>query len=266
MSVLNFESQAMTRRLYRAFFTPSKYEVKPIEQEILDSGIRSRLSFSDGELALTAWGLDSAPAVLLMHGWGGASAQMTGFVRPLLNACFRVVTYDQPAHGDSDGKTTNLLGIASSMDLIAQQFGRFDAVIAHSFGTLVTTYSIVLGNFTPPSKLVYFGAFNHLSDTLPRFQTAARLPETMIHPLRRMIDRNLGPQVMRTIKHDELAGQLHIPALMFHDRSDVVTPVDDSRAIAQAWRQARYIETDGLGHRGALQSRKIHEQVVRFLM
>jgi pimeloyl-ACP methyl ester carboxylesterase len=200
-----------------------------------------------------------------MHGWGGSRAQMTGFVEPLLDAGFRVIAYDQPAHGESNGKTTNILEIAATMDLIMQQHGRFEAVIAHSFGTLVTTYSCVIGNFIPPSKLVYFGAFNRLMDALPRFQAATQLPEEMIHPLRRMIDKNLGEYVLRTINHDELVKNLNVPALMFHDRSDNVTPMEDSRKIAQAWRSARYIETDGLGHRGALQSRKIHEQVVGFL-
>jgi len=265
MSVLDFESQASTKRLYRAFFTPSRYRVKPAEQAILDQGTRSRLAFPGGELTLTSWGSDSDPAVLLMHGWGGSSAQMTGFVRSLLHGCFRVIAYDQPAHGMSDGQTTNILEIAQSMDLISEKFGKFEAVLAHSFGALGTTYSIVLGNFTPPSKLVYFGAFNRAADTLPRFQAAEQLPETMIHPLRRMIDQKLGPDVLRMINHDDLARHLHIPGLMFHDRSDKITPVDDSRAIAEIWSQARYIETDGLGHHGALGSRKIHEQVLSFL-
>ncbi len=52
---------------------------------------------------------------------------------------------------------------------------------------------------------------------------------------------------------------------MFHDTADNVTPIDDSRAIASAWKRARLIETSGLGHRGALQSKEIHEQVIRFL-
>jgi pimeloyl-ACP methyl ester carboxylesterase len=266
MSTLTLESQSESKRLYRTFFTPQKYEVKPSEQAILDKGTQSRLSFHNGELVLTTWGSDPpAPTVLLMHGWGGSRAQLTGFVEPLLDAGFHVVAYDQPAHGDSECRTTNILEIAESMNLMSQIFGRFDAVIAHSFGTLVTTYSIVVGNFIPPSKLVYFGAFNHLMDTLPRFQAATQLPETLIHPLRRMIDRKLGRDVLRTINHDDLAKHLHIPALIFHDRSDTVTPVEDSRSISQVWKTARYIETDGLGHHGALRSRKIHEQVAYFL-
>ena len=137
------------KRVYRAFFSPSRYEVKPAEQEIIEWGNNYRIPFDGGELAVTTWG-SSGPAVLLMHGWGGARAQMTGFVDPLLFAGYRVVAYDQPAHGESDGKTTNLLEIAPTMDLIAQQEGPFHAVIAHSFGTLITSYALVKRNFPPP--------------------------------------------------------------------------------------------------------------------
>jgi hypothetical protein len=52
---------------------------------------------------------------------------------------------------------------------------------------------------------------------------------------------------------------------MFHDVTDNVTPIEDSRAIARVWKQARFIETEGLGHRGALQSKSIYEKVVAFL-
>ena len=93
------ESQAVVKKVYRAFFSPGRYEVKPTEQEVLEWGNNYRLPFDGGELAVTTWG-SNGPAVLLMHGWGGARAQMTGFVDPLLFAGYRVVAYDQPAHGD----------------------------------------------------------------------------------------------------------------------------------------------------------------------
>ncbi|MBI3167888.1 MAG: alpha/beta hydrolase [Chloroflexi bacterium] len=258
------ETQAVLKKVYRAFFGPNKYEVKPTDEAVIARGQNYRLPFEGGELAVTTWG-ESGPNVLLMHGWGGARAQMTGFVEPLLAAGYRVVAYDQPAHGDSDGKMTNILEISPTMDLVMQREGKFDAIIAHSFGTIITSYALVKRNFPPPSKLVYLGSFNRLLDSLPRFQVLANLPDEVIQGLSDMISENFGKDVLDEIVNENLVKQIRIPALMFHDRSDNVTPVEDSRAIANTWNEAQYIETNGLGHRGALQSAEVHEQVVKFL-
>lgn len=257
------ESQEIVKRVYRAFFSPGRYEVRSADQAILDRGESYRLPFESGELAVTRWG--KGPVVLLMHGWGGARAQMTGFVDPLLEEGYRVVAYDQPAHGDSDGKTTNLLEIAPTMDLIAQREGPFHAVIAHSFGTLITSYALVYRKFPPPARLVYFGAFNRLMDSLGRFQVLAGLADALMDGLYAMIYENFGRERLESIANEALVPQIDIPALMFHDVADNVTPVEDSRAIARVWKEAHLIETEGFGHRGALQAAEIHARVMEFL-
>ena len=256
--------QAIVKKTYQAFFSPSRYEVKPSEREVLEWGNTYRIPYEGGELAVTTWG-SSGPSVLLMHGWGGARVQTTGFVDPLLFAGYRVVAYDQPAHGESTGTMTNLLEIAPTMDLIAEQEGPFQAILAHSFGTLITSYALVNRNFPLPERLVYFGAFNQLLESLPRFQVMAGLPDEIMDGFRSLLHENFGRDVLEAITNESLTPRIHIPALMFHDATDNVTPVEDSRAIARVWKEARYIETEGLGHRGALQSKPIHEQVVKFL-
>lgn len=259
------EMQGIVKKVYKAFFTPNKYEVKTQDEEILKSGNNFKVKYDAGELAVTTWGDESNPKVLLMHGWGGARAQMTGFVHPLLKAGYFVVAYDQPAHGESDGEQTNLLEIAPTMDVMLNQFGKFDAILAHSFGTLITSYALVKRNFPPPARLVYFGAFNRLLDAFPRFQALAKLPDPIMNGLYEMVNENFGKGVLDEIVNEELVKKINIPALVFHDRSDEVTPVADSRAIANAWTRAQYIETNGLGHRGALQSADVHEQTISFL-
>jgi pimeloyl-ACP methyl ester carboxylesterase len=252
------------KKVYQAFFSPARYELKAADREILEWGNNYRIPFEGSELAVTTWG-SSGPAILLMHGWGGGRAQMTGFVDPLLFAGHRVIAYDQPGHGESDGKMTNLLEIAPSLDVIARHEGPFHAVIAHSFGTLITSYALVKRNFPPPARLVYFGAFNRLLDSLPRFQAQAGLPDEVMDSFREMLYENFQREVLEAIANESLAPQINIPALMFHDVEDNVTPVEDSRAIARVWKGAQFVETEGLGHRGALQSRAIHERVIDFL-
>ena len=263
--------QGIVKKAYQAFFSPSQYEVKPKDREIIDWGNNYRVPYDAspkgdvGEIAVTTWGESSHPAVLLMHGWGGARAQMTGFVDPLLFAGYRVVAYDQPAHGKSSGKMTNALEIAPTMGLIAEKEGKFEAILAHSFGTLITSYALVNRNFLLPTRLIYFGAFNRIMDSLPRFQVIAGLPDQIIEGVRALIYKNFGKGVLDGVNNELMVPQIDIPALMFHDTTDNVTPIEDSRAVAKAWKSAQLIETTGLGHRGALQSKEIHEQVVKFL-
>ena len=263
--------QGIVKKAYQAFFSPAQYEIKPKDREIIESGNSYRVPYEAppkgdiGEIAVTTWGEQGRPAILLMHGWGGARAQMTGFVNPLLSAGYRVVAYDQPAHGESDGKMTNILEITPTMDLIREKEGDFDAIIAHSFGTLITSYALVKRNFPPPSRLIYFGAFNRLLDSLPRFQVLAKLPDEIMDGLLNKIYENFGRDILDAIVNETMTPHINIPALMFHDMADNVTPIDDSRAIAKVWKSAQLIETSGLGHRGALQSKEIHEQVLNFL-
>jgi pimeloyl-ACP methyl ester carboxylesterase len=264
MTSSTIESQTIVKKVYRSFFSPAKYEAKSAEQDVLERGKNSRVRFDGGELAVTKWG-DSGPAVLLVHGWGGSRAQMTGFVDPLLMAGFRVVVFDQPAHGESDGNITNFLKIAPTMKLIADQEGTFEGIIAHSFGTLITSYALVNLEFPSPARLVYLGALNRLMDSFPRFQAIAGLSDEIMQGFRELLEEEFGREVLEAIRNELLAPQIKVPALMFHDVTDNVTPVEDSRSIARVWKTARLTETDGLGHRGALQSDPIHKQVVQFL-
>lgn len=258
------ELHTLGKQAYRAFFSPTKYEFKSTDLAILEQGNNYRLPFKDGQLAVTAWGSEG-PAVLLMHGWSGARAQMTGFVKPLLQAGYRVVSYDLPAHGETDGSLTNIFEMAPTMELVASAEGPFEGIIAHSFGTLVVSYALAHRNFPPPAKLVYLGASNRLLDLLPRFQALSGLPDEVIAELRNMIYDNFGKETLESIKNAAMVKKINTPALLFHDIGDKVAPVEDSRAIAKTWESAYLVETSTFGHRGALQSPLVFEQVLKFL-
>jgi hypothetical protein len=55
------QSQAIVKRAYRAFFSPSRYEVKSTDQAVLERGNTYRLPFEGGQVAVTTWG--EGPAV-----------------------------------------------------------------------------------------------------------------------------------------------------------------------------------------------------------
>ena len=83
---------------------------------------------------------DIAPVVYLVHGWGGRGTQFATHVQPLVEAGFRVVMFDAPAHGDSDrgphGHLTNGVEFGRALDAVFAKFGPAHAVVAHSLGAI----------------------------------------------------------------------------------------------------------------------------------
>jgi hypothetical protein len=92
------------------WLTVPRLPISKRERRILDAAENFTLPFhshmppgGDFELPVTAWGEAGERLVLLVHGWGGHRAQLSGFVKPLITAGFRVISFDAPAHGDVPG-------------------------------------------------------------------------------------------------------------------------------------------------------------------
>jgi pimeloyl-ACP methyl ester carboxylesterase len=202
-------------------------------------------------LATWRWGPLDAPAVLLAHGWGGYAAQMRGFVPRLLADGFRVIAYDQPAHGLSEGKLTGLPDFAGALAAVAMQHGNVRHVIAHSLGGVAAAIALSRGLplestvlVSPPSDLVGFSR---------QFARWYWMPEALRRAMQAAIEERFGLRWFE-LEIPRLAPRLKTPALVIHDRSDGVVPWRQGAALARAWPGARLLSTEGLGHGRILES------------
>ena len=100
----------------RMFLTPPRNGGAAAALDLIDAR-SSMIEHKGRHIATWRWGSRDAPAVILAHGWGGYAAQMRAFVFPLLSAGYRVIAYDQPAHGVSEGRLTGLPDLA---DVLAE--------------------------------------------------------------------------------------------------------------------------------------------------
>jgi pimeloyl-ACP methyl ester carboxylesterase len=57
-----------------------------------------------------------------------------------------------------------------------------------------------------------------------------------------------------------------VEALVVHDRDDDVIPVAEARLLEAAWPGARFLYTDGLGHRDILADAAVVDTVARFIV
>ena len=126
----------------RLFMTPPNFGIPRRERKFREQAKLSHLTIRNRKISVRTWGDDGLPTVLLSHGWGGRCTQLQAFIQPLLDAGYRVVGFDVPGHGDSEGKFSNMLDVASIISQINQKEGPFEAIIGHSFGTGTALLSI----------------------------------------------------------------------------------------------------------------------------
>ena len=246
----------------RLFLTPPKPRYPSSEFFDLIDARQSFLRHRGRHIASWRWGSPDAPAVLLVHGWGGRATQMRRFVARLTAAGFRVIAYDQPAHGLSEGRLTGLPDFADVLLAMARHHGRVHAVISHSLGGPAAAIALARGLaatravlISPPSDLVGYSR---------RFAHWLALPERVRRSMQAAIEERFGVR-WSELEIARVAPLLRAEALVIHDRQDTQVPWKQGAALARHWPGARLMSTAGLGHGRILEDDAVARAAVDFI-
>jgi pimeloyl-ACP methyl ester carboxylesterase len=249
------------------------------EQALLDQATLLSIPFEAININAFYWG--EGPTVMLVHGWGGYGLQLGEFINPLLAAGYRVLAFDAPAHGSTEGVQTNGFELAQAISAVADYYsakflqpiaegaseaiaeGAIEGIIAHSLGATSTTLALSRGLKT--NNVVYLGAICWLSNALTVFAKRARLKAEVEAALRHFFLEEFGQDVWLRYAVDQTAMNLTVPVALFHDRRDRDAAFAESVAIAQVWKGAQLIETAGLGHRRILRDEAVIQQAIDFI-
>jgi pimeloyl-ACP methyl ester carboxylesterase len=247
----------------RLFLTPPRSRDAAATALDLIDARASFVQHKGRAIATWRWGDREAPAVLLAHGWGGHAAQMRPFVFPLLAAGFRVIAYDQPAHGVSEGRLTGLPDFADALAEVAAYHGDVRAMIAHSLGAAAGTLALASGKIalqaavlvSPPADMVGYSR---------RFARWHWMPEPVRRAMQAAIEERYGV-LWESLDVRRLATRVKARALVIHDRDDRVVPWTHGAQVARHWTGARLLSTDGLGHRRILEDEGITHAAADFV-
>jgi pimeloyl-ACP methyl ester carboxylesterase len=188
---------------------------------------------------------------------------MRGFAFPLLAAGYRVIAYDQPAHGVSEGALTGLPDFADVLGEIASRDGAVEAVVAHSLGGAAAAFALARGKarfrkivlVAPPSDIVGYSR---------RFARWHWMPEPVRRSMQAAIEERYGV-AWADIDMARLAPKLSAQALVVHDRGDRVVPWRQGARLASLWPQARLLSTQGLGHGRILEDAGVLQAAADFI-
>ncbi len=167
--VLGVVSQKLAGKLaLQLFMTPPNFGIPRRERKLREEATISHLNIRNRRISIRSWGDKNAPTVLLSHGWGGRCTQLHAFIQPLNDSGYRVVGFDVPGHGDSEGKRTNMLDVASIISEVEKDQGPFEAIIGHSFGT--GTALLAIDKFhVNPRKVILISYFSEIAFIIDLF-------------------------------------------------------------------------------------------------
>jgi pimeloyl-ACP methyl ester carboxylesterase len=251
---------ATARLAQKLFFTPPRARVRDEERAVLARGEVFALTAGGQRVVGRAWG--EGPTVLLVHGWGGHSGQMTTLVDPIVAAGFRAVAIDLPGHGESAGRVSSVVHFAAALARAAALFGPVHGLVAHSFGAAASTYALSSG--LAAGRVVFFSPPARFESFWKRFRVGAGLSDEM---MQRMLHEAEGWLKIRFdgLSPIDLASRMTAPLLVFHDPEDRETSFEEGAELARRWPGAELRRVEKLGHLRILRDARCVSEAVDFL-
>lgn len=269
----------------KLFMKPPNAKPPRREQQIREQANLSYREIKGRNIAIRVWEADSAdqsanqdtnqsanqnkPTILLSHGWAGRTTQFLEIIKPLVEAGYRVVGADIPAHGDSSGTHTNMLDASQVLSIIAKEFSPIEAIIGHSFGTGTTLLALDKFDVSAP-KIILIGAYSRVSFIIDLFSEVFEFNQATKDAMQQagtdqFADsygiqwdwQNIAP--VNTIKSYQ--GKV----LFIHDEEDNEVPINEVSELHQLRDDAEILITTGLGHRRILRNKDVVAKVVDFI-
>jgi pimeloyl-ACP methyl ester carboxylesterase len=105
-----------------------------------------------------------------------------------------------------------------------------------------------------------------LDGLVEKFSGSLALSPRTVQILRDMLVQRFGEDLWTRFSAQDMAQRAGLPALIIHDRDDRDVPWQEGEAVAGAWPRARFVRTEGLGHRRILRDPEVIGRVVDFLV
>ncbi|CDN89749.1 MULTISPECIES: alpha/beta hydrolase [Hydrogenophaga] len=239
-----------SRAALRLFLTPRRHKTPAWERTHLESARPATLKVGKRAFKAYAWG-DGPRTIVMCHSWGGRGSQLGAFVPELTQRGFRVVAFDAPAHGASEGRQTDMMEYSSAVAAVVLHFGPVYGLLGHSFGAGNALFSWRRFRF-PVERVALVGCFSNAIWITERFGELVGIPQKTIAAMRSRLERrHQGELQWESLVIGEMAREFPGPLMAVHDRDDAEIPYFHAERLLKASGRAAdcLLTTSGLGHR-----------------
>ncbi len=212
------------------------------------------------------WNHPQQNKVLILHGFGSAAHKFEHYVSPLIKKGYEVIAFDAPAHGDSEGKTTNAIEYSEMIKKVMDDYGPVKSFIAHSFGGIALSLALENIPHDENMKIVFIAPATETTTAVEGAFTMLKIKDAEVKKeFEKIIVEVSGKQTawfsMRRAMHN-----IRAKVLWIHDEEDDITPWFDAEKVKEDNHpNINFVITKGLGHRKIYHDVAVKNKVIEFL-
>jgi esterase/lipase len=246
----------------KIFFSPFRYQVPPKEKELQQQAQWFTVHVSEKKIQCYSWG--EGPVVLLVHGWAGRASQFRKIIEALVQAGYKVVGFDGPAHGNSQGNSTTIIEFEEAFKKIYLVTGEPKAIITHSFGGSAILYAASQG--LPVKKLINIASPTIGDEIINTYLRTINGSLKIGNFFKEYMIKTFGKEFNEfSALHSIKNMQQTIDLLLIYDDNDKEVTVQHALELIKVYPRARLYRTHGLGHTRILKDDDVIQQCVTFI-
>ncbi len=256
------------RMAFDLFCTPYPKYKKRKAPAIFHHAIKRKVVLTDQTKIHGFEWLPSKPndqTVLIAHGYGSYAYKFEHYIAPLLKMGYRVLAFDAPAHGQSEGKHIHVVVYQEAIQKIMEQAGPVHHFIGHSLGALTLSMIAEKIDQAESRKFVLIAPATKTTTTFSNFFKMMHLNEVTKAAFLQDVS-NRTSHTMDYFAADRALANYKGPILWVHDEKDMVCPYEDIINFKEnAPSNIKYLITNGLGHNKVYKTADIMDQIMTFL-
>jgi len=239
-------------------------QAKNIQIKVIGNGIQQHGSYSINGFEWIPM-KSNGKTTLIVHGYASCAYKFEQYIAPLLNRGCRVLCFDAPGHGLSQGKYINLINYQQAIEKIIKEHGPIDFFIGHSLGAI--TLSLIAENIEKPleHKFVLIAPATKTTSTFNRYFKLMHFKEVVINAFLAELQKYTHHPITY-FEADRALQKYTGPLLWVHDQEDKVCPYKDLKDFQNtAPENIKFLITKGLGHNKVYKTPEIIEKIMSFL-
>ncbi|NQX81418.1 MAG: alpha/beta fold hydrolase [Flavobacteriaceae bacterium] len=201
--------------------------------------------------------------VFLIHGWNSNAGSLSKINKALVNANYRVITFDLPGHAGNKEKKSNLFVCKEAFKALIHQINPKEAfsVVSHSFGSVVSAFALAETD-CKVKNIITLSSNNKIEDVFLFFKKTLNLNPIIYREFKLIVEKYMKENVSDMITSDRIKQIEFRNLVLIHDRFDKVIPFSESERIHEQISDSVLIPFEKVGHYRMLWNEEIVKTIV----